>query len=311
MDEMKNSVEDKKHLAPQVSVIIPFHGSKDDLLICLNGLKKQKTNINFEVIVVENGNLHSLKSDLHSLHNVKLKSSKEVMYPGKARNIGAASSSSNILAFTDADCVPSPNWISEIFKSIMKGNKIVIGPVTNLYPLHPIASVDNLLQFPDFQKYRTSNKIAHFPGCNFGMTRVLFNKTEGFPEDVVTGEDVKFSESAIRICEDKISFNTKLIVQHGGRKNIKSFMNHNDSLGFHRGYLNLKISSSRNKYRYTFLYAFLFGIKRLIYISIRTLQWNPLGLFRIVFYFPLVILGLSAWVIGFWRGNQKFLEEQN
>jgi GT2 family glycosyltransferase len=311
MNEMKNSVEDKKDLSPQVSVIIPFHGSNDELLNCLKGLMKQKTNINFEVIVVESGNDLSAKYDLNSFHNVKWISSQEVMYPGKARNIGVANSSSYFLAFIDADCVPSSNWLSEMYLSLNTGCEIVIGPITNLYPFHPVASVDNLLQFPDFQKHRSSSKITHFPGCNLGMTRGLFNKTGGFPENIITGEDVKFSESAIRICENKISFNSKLIVQHSGRKNLKFFIKHNVSLGFHRGYLNLKISSVRNKYRGTFLHAFLFGIRRLVYISIRTLQWNPISLFRIIFYFPIVILGLSAWVIGSWRGNQKFMEEQN
>jgi glycosyltransferase involved in cell wall biosynthesis len=233
------------------------------------------------------------------------------MYPGKARNLGVKNSKSDLLAFIDADCVPSSNWLSEIYLSLKNGNEIIIGPITNLYPFHPIASVDNLLQFPDFQKHRSLNNINHFPACNLGITKRLFNETGRFPEDIVTGEDVKFSESAIRNSKSKFFFNSRLKVKHSGRKNLNQLIKHNESLGFHRGYFSLKISPNKNKYRGTFLYAFLFGIKRFIYISLRTLQWNPISLFRIIFYFPLVILGLSAWVNGFWRGNQKFLEGQN
>jgi hypothetical protein len=86
-------------------------------------------------------------------------------------------------------------------------------------------------------------------------------------------------------------------------------MKHNESLGFHRGYLKLKISPGHKKFLSNFFYSFFFGCKRLIYISIRTLQWNPVGTLRIIFYFPFLILGLSAWVKGFRKGNQKFLAE--
>lgn len=311
MNEVKNNIEDKKTLAAQVSVIIPFHGNKNDLVNCLKGLMNQRTNINFEILVVESGNLFSVKDNINSFQNVKLVSSQDLLYPGKARNIGVANSSSNLLAFIDADCVPLTNWLDEVYSALKKGNEIVIGPIINLYPFHPVASVDNLLQFPDFQKHRRSNKITHFPACNLGITKMLFLKAIGFPEDVIIGEDIKFSESAININNGKVLFNPRVVVKHSGRKQIISFLKHNFSLGFFRGYLKLKISLSRNKFRGTFLFAFLFGIKRLIYITFRTLQWNPTGIFRIILYFPFLIIGLSAWMIGFWKGNKKFMKAQN
>jgi len=304
-----NIHKNKKEASPEISVIIPFHGDKNDLSNCLKGIQEQNFNIPFEVIVIESGNDPEVKQLINSIPNSMLISSSSLMYPGKARNLGVSNSKSNLLAFTDADCVPSSTWLFKIFSSIKNGNEIVIGPVINLYPFHPIASVDNLLQFPDFQKHRPSNNISHFPACNLGITKELFIKTGGFPEQFETGEDVKFSEPAIRICKGKIIFNPQIIVYHSGRKNFTGFMKHNESLGFHRGYLKLKIPSGHKKFVSNFFYSFFFGCKRLIYISIRTLQWNPVGTLRIVFYFPFVILGLSAWVKGFRKGNQKFLAE--
>jgi len=296
--------------SPEISVVIPFHGDKKDLINCLNGLKNQNSGITFETIVIESGNDPNIKEIINSINNSILISCKSVMYPGKARNLGIEISKSNFLAFLDSDCVPSADWINEIFTSLKKGNKIVIGPVTNLYPFHPIASVDNLLQFPDFQKHRPSKNITHFPACNLGMTKELIFSSGPFPEEIVTGEDVKFSQSAIKSNYGDVFFNPRLNVRHSGRKNFKSFMKHNRSLGFHRGYLNLKMSASESNFRGKFLFAFLFGIRRFIYISVRTLQWNPAGLFRIVFYFPIAVLGLSAWVFGFWKGNKKYMEEK-
>jgi glycosyltransferase involved in cell wall biosynthesis len=297
--------------SPKISVIIPFYGDKNDLFNCLKGIQKQNFNESFEVIITESGNDPKVKQLINSMQNTTLISSASLMYPGKARNLGIKNSKADFLAFIDADCVPLPCWLSEIYSSLKNGNEIVIGPIINLYPFHPIASVDNLLQFPDFQKHRSPNYIHHFPACNFGITKDLFIKTEGFREDVEMGEDVIFSESAIKKCNGKIFFDKRSIVRHSGRKNFIQFIKHNRSLGFHRGYLNLKNSRKQNKFHSSFLYSFLFGLKRVVYISLRTLQWNPSGIFRIIFYSPFLLIGLSAWTKGFWEGNQQNLKGKN
>jgi hypothetical protein len=105
---------------------------------------------------------------------------------------------------------------------------------------------------------------------------------------------------------EKIEFNSHAIVQHSGRKGLFDLARHNANLGYHRGYLKLKIRSGNRTICKTYFYSIFFGFKRLAYILIRTLQWNPAGLLRIVLYFPILIFGLAAWTIGFWKGNQKY-----
>lgn len=291
----------------KISIIIPFSGNLNDLSECLKGIQNQNFSFPFEVIVIESVNDPGIKQIINLNPDIKFISFDSVIYPGKARNLGVKNSNSDLLAFIDADCIPSVNWFSEIYSSLKKEYEIVIGPVINLFPFHPLASIDNLLQFPDFQKYRKSGKITHFPACNLGITRKLFYKTNGFPEDISIGEDVKFSQRAISLCNGRIFYNKKLIVSHGGRKSLKAFTEHNRGLGFYRGYLNLKITSKKSKFRKTTLYAVLFGVKRFFYITFRTAQWNPFSLLRVIFFFPFLILGLSAWVNGFREGNIKFI----
>jgi glycosyltransferase involved in cell wall biosynthesis len=305
---MKKKVENNLS-SPEISVIIPFCGEKADLINCLNGIKNQRADISFEIIVVESGKESSAKDILCSFNNSLLISSKTLLYPGKARNLGIAASKADLLAFIDADCVPSPQWLKEIYTAFNSGNRIVIGPVKNLYPFHPIASVDNLLQFPDFQKYTNPKNITHFPACNLGITKELSLKSGEFPEGTVTGEDVKFSQRAIAENKGKVFFNRDAVVKHSGRKTFGSFINHNRNLGFHRGYLNLKLPEVSDRIRVSFLFSFLSGIRRFIYISVRTLQWNPAGFLRIIFYLPIVIIGLWAWVSGFWEGNKKLVKK--
>jgi hypothetical protein len=97
-----------------------------------------------------------------------------------------------------------------------------------------------------------------------------------------------------------------MIVKHAGRKGFKDFKKHNIDFGFYRGFLGLKISSSEMHLNHLKFYPVYFAIKRFIYISIRTIQWNPIGTLRIIFYFPFVVLGLAAWTKGFRKGINEF-----
>ena len=289
-----------------LSIIIPFYGNKIDFFKCLEGIRIQDFNKPFELIVVESGNDPEVKQIMDSFPNAILISSPVLLNRAAARNVGAKKASSDFLVFLDADCVPSSNWISEMYSSIKNNYEIVVGAIINLYPFHPVASVDNLLQFPDFQKRRSSNNISHFSGTNFGITKQLFIEVDGYNDELILGEDIIFSESAINKCKDKIYFNKEMIVKHAGRKGFKDFKKHNIDFGFYRGFLGLKISSSEMHLNHLKFYPVYFAIKRFIYISIRTIQWNPIGTLRIIFYFPFVVLGLAAWTKGFRKGINEF-----
>ena len=294
-----------------ISVIIPFHGQENDLQNCLSALGNQNFNNPFEIIVVESTGNPQIKTRFNPDLNVNLISSDTLLFPGKARNIGSANANSNLFVFLDADCVPTNNWLSEVYTSLKNGFEIVIGPVIDLYPFHPIASIDNLMQFADFQKKRKLKNITHFPGCNLGVTKELFIKSGGFPEEISIGEDTMFSETVIKKINAKVSFNRKVIVSHSGRKNFVSFLKHQETFGFFRRYLKNGSLSDSNKLEYNFLFSLFWGLRRLIIIIIRTLQWNPIAIFRIIFYFPFLFLGLAAWTFGFWKGNKKNLKWKN
>jgi glycosyltransferase involved in cell wall biosynthesis len=288
-----------------LSIIIPFHGVYQELSNCLSAISKQDFAEPYELIVVESGNDPQVKKTLDSFPHAVIISSAALLNRGRARNVGAEKASSNFLVFLDSDCIPSSNWLSEMFSSYKNNYEIIVGPVINLYPFHPVASIDNLLQFPDFQKHTSSKNITHFSGTNFGIAKILFNKAGRFDEKFIIGEDITFSQSALRNCNGKIYFNQSMIVRHSGRKKYKQFIEHNETFGFYRGYLSLKIHSKESNFKNHKLYPTYFGIKRFIYITVRTIQWNPVGLIRIIFYFPLVVLGLFAWVRGFRKGIQK------
>ena len=91
-----------------VSVIIPVYNDLKLLSTCLECLDRQTyPKTRFEVLVVDNGSDLPVQPIVSRYSNVKLE--KESM-PGSyaARNRGIAAARGEILAFTDADCRPSP-----------------------------------------------------------------------------------------------------------------------------------------------------------------------------------------------------------
>lgn len=98
--------------SPFVSVIIPVYNDAYRLRRCLHALLGQ-TYSAFEIIVVDNGSADF--SDVQALvaayPNATLTTES---IPGSyaARNAGIACAKGDILAFTDADCLPAADWLA-------------------------------------------------------------------------------------------------------------------------------------------------------------------------------------------------------
>ena len=92
-----------------VSVIIPTYKSWDSLQKCLEALSNQTYSQDYEIIVVNNDK-GEVPTILFKYSNVFF--SKELM-PGSyaARNKGILEAKGDIIAFTDADCIPRKDWL--------------------------------------------------------------------------------------------------------------------------------------------------------------------------------------------------------
>lgn len=98
---------------PFVSVIIPVFNDGERLRLCLAALAEQTYGrSHFEVIVIDNGSDSSapIKAAVAPYDNVTLAFEPT---PGAyvARNLGLTLAKGEAIAFTDADCIPAPDWL--------------------------------------------------------------------------------------------------------------------------------------------------------------------------------------------------------
>jgi glycosyltransferase involved in cell wall biosynthesis len=115
---------------PFVSVIVPTYDRAQQLSRCLSALSRQDYPIDcFEVIVVNDGGTTSLKGEVDGFLN-RLNVTLVVQRhsgPAAARNTGAKRARGMLLAFTDDDCIPKPDWIRKLAARFAETQNCIIG----------------------------------------------------------------------------------------------------------------------------------------------------------------------------------------
>jgi glycosyltransferase involved in cell wall biosynthesis len=116
--------------APVVSVVVPVRNGADGIGQCLDALAMQRDAPPYELIVVDNGSTDGT-ADLVRRHPCGAQVVAEPR-PGSyaARNAGIAVAAGRVIAFTDADCRPEPNWLAAAVAAIDGGADLVGGRVT-------------------------------------------------------------------------------------------------------------------------------------------------------------------------------------
>jgi glycosyltransferase involved in cell wall biosynthesis len=95
-----------------VSVIIAARNAAETLGATLAGLADQDFPGEFEVVVVDDGSTDATAAVAAAAPLATIIVSCAGVGPGPARNAGVAASSNELIAFTDADCIPTPGWLA-------------------------------------------------------------------------------------------------------------------------------------------------------------------------------------------------------
>ncbi|MCC0176457.1 glycosyltransferase family 2 protein [Waterburya agarophytonicola K14] len=118
-----------------VSVIIPVLNNIEGLCQTLSALDKQTYPSQlYEVIVVDNGSSQDLKSAIAQFDRARL-SYEECPGSYIARNQGISIAKGEILAFTDSDCIPEPDWLANGVKCLSSVDNcgLVAGKINFFY----------------------------------------------------------------------------------------------------------------------------------------------------------------------------------
>lgn len=97
----------------RASVVIPAHNAEETLLRTLEAVVAQDLEEPFEVIVVDDRSTDGTGLVAAAVPGVRLVPNGSKPGAAGARNAGVAAASGRLLAFTDADCYPRPDWLRQ------------------------------------------------------------------------------------------------------------------------------------------------------------------------------------------------------
>jgi GT2 family glycosyltransferase len=212
----------------RISVIIPTYSRPDRLQNCLTSLSQQNyPRSGFEVIVVDDGGPESLDGLVEPLRehiNVRL-IGKSNGGPGSARNVGADAARGIILAFTDDDCCPCPDWLRNLDGRFRQSEaKMVGGRTVNALSRNPYATTSQLIVDAVYAFYNAdANKPTFFASNNLAVAASHFRKLAGFDMQFrLASEDRDFCD---RWCHQGYPsvYAPEVVVYHAHTLNFRSF----------------------------------------------------------------------------------------
>lgn len=218
----------------KISVVIPAYNASLTINKCLDAVVNQKYKGSYEIVVVDDGSKDDTAEIIKKYKKVKYIFQKNAG-PAKARNNGWKNSNSDIMVFTDSDCVPQKNWLDEMTKPFKLNKKI--GAVGGAYGI--VENMDNKLAnlIGEEIKFRYKNigKYTDAHGSySLAVRKEVLVKINGFNENYpVSAEDWDLCYRIVELGY-KIFFNKKAKTGHHHPEKLIKYFKTQFSHGFYR-----------------------------------------------------------------------------
>lgn len=215
------------------SIVIPSFNRPDRLSECLTACMEQD-DPNYEIVVVDDGSPQPLAEICEQFGETVRCIRQENAGAGPARNKGVAEARGDFLAFTDDDCRPRSNWLSQLRASHAgDATRLVGGYVENGLPDNIYSSVSQDLCDYLYEYFGAANgDISFFTTNNMACSRSAFLDISGF-DPVFPGAGAEDRDFGIRWRENggHLYFNPEALIDHYHAMTLKSFFKQHRNYG--------------------------------------------------------------------------------
>lgn len=211
---------------PFVTVIVPVWNGSDHIDRCLDALQSQTYPTDrYELLVVDNGSTDDTVERLGSRSRIRLLH-EPVASSYRARNRGLAAARGEHILFTDADCVPTNDWIAHAVAALESDRDagIVGGRITlfsaEMAP-HPMMRLyEETFAFNQEEAVRSGYSVT----ANWISPAKLLNEVGGFNASMKSGGDAEMSRR-VRALGRKIQYAPDMVVAHPIRGSFAEIRN--------------------------------------------------------------------------------------
>lgn len=230
-----------------ISIVIPAYNEEESIGRTLQSLVDQKTNQEFEVVLVNN---NSTDNTVREAKKFEKKLNLRVIDEhkkgrGTARATGHAHAKGDIVISTDADTILPSHWLDAITKPFLNENVVAVTGPWKMFGIprktqHWMVKMQKIAQWP----YRIVFGHYWLTGFNMAVRRSAYQKCGGFNPEINAHEDIDITNRIRKY--GKIVYNDDAVAHSSGRRFKK---------GFWRGLLEYEIIGIR---------YFLLGDKKII-----------------------------------------------
>jgi len=233
---------------PKVSVIVPVYNGEADLPELISCLLTQSYSFEaVEYLLVDNGSRDRTAAIIQTAIQEAASQGITLCYLQEstiqssyaARNAGIRAAKGEILAFTDADCRPQPDWLELLIVPLAKASiGIVVGEIIALpgktllekhAERHQVLSQQHTLAHPFYPYGQTAN---------LAIRRQIFEQVGLFRPYLTTGGDADICWRIQHQTDWQLNFVPTAIVKHRHRSTLTEYARQWRRYGCSNRYLN-------------------------------------------------------------------------
>jgi cellulose synthase/poly-beta-1,6-N-acetylglucosamine synthase-like glycosyltransferase len=209
-----------KRNLPDVTVIIPVYKDWPRLRTCLRALARQDyARDGFEIIVVDNGSPSPLPTELRrEFTRIRFEHESKVGSYA-ARNKGLSLAKGELLAFTDADCIPDPGWLSSGVRHLQNDPEcgLVGGRVELVFQKENEPNLYELYEsLTDFRQHDNVTGLHFSVTANLFTTRRVVDTVGPFADNAKSFGDFEWGQR-VHAAGLRMAYCEEAVVRHPAR----------------------------------------------------------------------------------------------
>jgi glycosyltransferase involved in cell wall biosynthesis len=278
---------------PFVSIVVPLYNEERWIDECVRALSAQDYPEDlYEILVIDNNSTDSSAARVAAYPRVRLLREPE-QGDFAARNRGIVESRGEILAFTDADTAPHPDWLRTIAANMKDGVNLLVGRLQ-------FGGQSRLLELLEAYEAEKGKFVfsAGIPSiyfgytCNMAVSRTLFDRAGLFPPVFRNADVVLVRRTVDELSPSALAFCDAMRVR---RLEVPSV----------RHYYRKQMTYGRDFPRYQKLAgARTLDVKQRFKVFGRTVRRNQLGLLDTVRLLAVLAVGAVSYDVAKRRGRE-------
>ena len=290
---------------PTLTVIIPCYNSERTIRQCLNSIVSQRTDVEFDMIVVDSSSDQTARIVEHEFPSVRLIKLNERAFAGVARNVGIRATRTPYCLMIDSDCVAEPDLIERAMARHREDNYAAVGgSLANGTPRSISGTIGYLIEFKEFMPSAPLRLVQSVPTANVTYRRETLERYDCFDEVMWLAEDILLHWKMFQAGE-RILFDPSIKVQHLNKTGWRQVLYYQIDLGRFSA-----IARKRGRLAGGILIRYpplilLMPFARTLRAFIWFVKHDRNMLLRFLLIWPAYLLATSFWSVGFFGECRK------